>query len=169
MAHIPTPWTRLASRAARVVLARKGMTLEAVASQFTKFGLVETVRSVDGKIQRGSYQCAFFLQLLAVCNAEVPSAWRPYLSRERDWFAASRAVYFHELASVTPGGLSAVEGLAAELRGPFDLADLGGELVAGTFPFTRLIELSSVTPSFSLDRFLDLQDVAETYRATNSV
>ncbi|WP_281718818.1 DUF6471 domain-containing protein [Pandoraea apista] len=149
----------LASRAARVVLARKGMTLEGVARAFVGAGFDESLRSVDGKIQRGSFQCAFFLQLLYVCGDEMPSQWAECAAQERDWFAASRAIYFYELASVTPGGLSKVMRQASAREGAFDASNHGDELISGEFSFTRLIMLACDAPVPSLDRFLDRRDV----------
>ncbi|MFK0378368.1 DUF6471 domain-containing protein [Pandoraea sp. NPDC090278] len=159
MPHVPTPWTALASRAAHVVLARKDMALDDVANAFRRRGFDESTRSVDGKVQRGSFQCAFFLQLLHVCDDEMPKEWLDCFARTSDWFAVSAAIYLQELASITPGGAAGVARIMAEQEGPFAQGAQSAELLGGTFSFARLIMLACDAPMPALDRFLDRKDV----------
>ncbi|WP_409348867.1 DUF6471 domain-containing protein [Ralstonia syzygii] len=75
-----TPWTQLAARAARGLLARKGGGYQDVCDLMRAAGIAESLRGVEGKITRGTYRASFFLRLLISLRAEYPEHWRPILA-----------------------------------------------------------------------------------------
>ncbi|MCY0856662.1 DUF6471 domain-containing protein [Cupriavidus sp. D39] len=60
MSYVETPWTQLAARTARGLMARKGASYQDLAKLLEAQGFAESVRAVEGKINRGTYRASFF-------------------------------------------------------------------------------------------------------------
>ncbi|WP_220702046.1 DUF6471 domain-containing protein [Cupriavidus plantarum] len=112
MSHVDTPWTQLAGRTARGLLALKGADYQWVSDLMRASGIDESVRGVEGKISRGTYKASFFLRLLILLGAEYPDHWRPILgAKGSDQFHAKRIL----LRELVTRGLN-VELFAAKLE-----------------------------------------------------
>lgn len=160
MSHIDTPWSRLASRTARGLLARKGATYHDVALALHEIGIEETPKSVELKIQRGSYKCAFFLQLLCALRADMPAELERVLDGRTDWDDACRRLALGVLA----GHSMSIEKLPERLRqcGVHTTSmQVESQTNSGTFPFTLILQLAYLQPLQGLERFVDRSDLAK--------
>ncbi|WP_434113364.1 DUF6471 domain-containing protein [Paraburkholderia caffeinilytica] len=95
---IDVAWARLASRAVRVALTRRDVSYAQLADELTKLGLSESARSVEGKVQRGTFRFTFFLQALMASHGEYPEHWSRALSDESPWEVRAAALMKGELA-----------------------------------------------------------------------
>ncbi|CAJ0790292.1 hypothetical protein LMG7141_02345 [Ralstonia condita] len=161
MSHVDTPWTRLASRTARGILARKGSSYEALAKNLCAIGIQESVRSAESKIQRGSYRFTFFLQLLRAVDSEYPQSWSAYVDADDAWEVAARKIIVYELTShaldVTKFG-HRLTGLGIPVEARF----LESQISSGEFPFVMVLQLSLVARIVGLERFVDQKDIEHT-------
>lgn len=158
MSHVDTPWTRLASRTARGLLSRKGFAYEDVATKMGDIGIPESFRSVESKIQRGSYRFTFFLQVLRAVDSEYPAQWRVFLETDSAWEIAAKHIYLHELST---HGLD-LSKLAKRLTRLGILAEpstIESQISSGEFQFTLLLQLSLAAPIAGMDRFVDHKDI----------
>ena len=160
MSHVETPWTELASRTARGLLARKGASYQRVCDLMRASGIDESVRGVEGKINRGTYKASFFLRLLTVLGAEYPEHWRPILASTGSDEVHAKHILLRELASrnldvdmfakkLATVGVTAPHGLLKE------------QVAAGDFQFVVLLQLASVNRIPGFERFVDDCDLAE--------
>lgn len=99
MSHVSTPWTLLASRVARGLLSRKGVTLRELTERFSALQIEETARGIDGKIARGTYSFAFFLQLLKAIRSECPNQWCPTLALDLSYEEQATYIFSRELST----------------------------------------------------------------------
>lgn len=143
-------------------MSRKGVSYEDLALAFAALGLDETVRGLHGKVQRGSFQCSFFLQLLAASRAEVPTQWTPHLRGKVDWLLASREIYLLEAAAVTSVAVHRLPKHSAECQATVDAVAQSPEVEGGTYPFTYLLHLSLWAPMPGFERYVDRCDVVST-------
>ncbi|MGT2454411.1 DUF6471 domain-containing protein [Cupriavidus basilensis] len=157
MSHVDTPWTRLASRTARGLLVRKGVSYEQLVSLLSVEGVEESPRGLEGKVQRGSYRCSFFLQLLHAVRADIPLSLCIPKNNE-SWEDVSRRIFLQEL---TAHGLT-FEELTKRLHAlglDFNPSVLERNVSIGNYPFTLLLQLSAVAPVSLLERFVDQTDI----------
>lgn len=158
MSHVDTPWTRLAARVGRGLLARKGVSYEDLAAKISAMGVPESLRGAESKIQRGAYRLTFFLQVLRAIDAEYPPQWKAFLDMEESWESIAEHILVHELAA---GGLDPSK-LSKRLA-KFDITSpsdsLESQIAAGAFPFTLLLQLALVVPISGLCRFVDQADI----------
>ncbi|MCY1210452.1 hypothetical protein D9M68_134650 [compost metagenome] len=159
MAHVDTPWTRLASRTARALLVRKGISYEELPGLLAAVGVNESARSAEGKVQRGSFRCVFFLQLVYALHADLPQPLQQLFDARVSWEDAAKQLFLSGLAdhSLTFSGLSKKLSTASGLN--VDASQVEHQVMAGTYPLTLLLQLSLVAPMAGLDRFVDASDV----------
>lgn len=159
MSHTDTAWTRLAARTARGLLARKGVAYQDLATKLSAMGIAESFRSVESKVQRGSYRLEFFLATLHAVNAEYPSQWKPFLDSDMAWRDVAAHVFLHEVSS---HGLDidALSNRLAQLGVSTDPRALTAHVATGELPFTLLLQLALVAPIVELCRFVDQSDIA---------
>ncbi|WP_157160288.1 DUF6471 domain-containing protein [Cupriavidus sp. BIS7] len=166
MSHVDTPWTRLASRTARGLLARKGVSYEELAKLLASVGVHESPRSAEGKVQRGGFQCQFFLQLLCALQADLPKPFQQLLDARDSWEAASTELFLRELAAHSLTFVEVSKYLAKEAGLSLDASRLEHQVMAGTYQFTLLLQLSLLTSVEGMDRFVDTSDVRKTGQAS---
>lgn len=161
MAHVDTPWTRLASRTARGLLARKGATYESLAQALCAMGVPESVRGAESKIQRGSFRFSFFIQILKALDSEYPTQWEPYLETDDTWEIAAARIFRHELDA----GDIDIHTFAvrlSEMDISIEAETLQSLVSIGEFPFSLVLQLSSIAPVSQLCRFVDQRDIERT-------
>ncbi|WP_244206423.1 DUF6471 domain-containing protein [Caballeronia pedi] len=96
--NIDAVWARLVSRATRVALMRQDMSYAELARELTDLGVPESARSVEGKIQRGTFRFSFFLQTVYAAKTDFPERWKDALTSSRTWEEKASAVLEAELA-----------------------------------------------------------------------
>jgi len=123
-------------------------------------GIDESVRGVEGKINRGTYKASFFLRLLTVLGAEYPEHWRPILASTGSDEVHAKQILLRELSIRNLD----VDMFARKLAtvGVNSLPRLLDEqLAAGSFQFVLLLQLASVDRIPGFERFVDDCDLAE--------
>lgn len=160
MSHVSTPWTLLASRVARGVLSRKGFTLKQLFGQFSALRVIDTARGIDGKIARGTYSLAFFLQLLRATRSEYPSQWVSTVSLDIDFEEQAAHIVARELATQ---GID-VDDLVRRLAGigvQIAKSEVAEQMVSGTFSFVFFLQFAAVANINGIERFVDSSDITE--------
>ncbi|WP_051003578.1 DUF6471 domain-containing protein [Cupriavidus sp. BIS7] len=160
MAHTSTPWSRLAARTARGILARKGVSFDEVAAKISTMGIPESFRGAASRIQRGTYSLAYFLALLRAVGAECPAQWTNFVDSDESWEAAASHVLLHEISAQ---GLS-IEQLSHRLEAfgtPISPERLTAQVTSGEFPFTLMLQTALVAQIPEFIRFVDQSDLAE--------
>lgn len=66
-------WARIASRAIRVALTRRDVSYAQLADELVELGVSESARSVEGKVQRGTFRFSFFFKRSAHLKSNCPS------------------------------------------------------------------------------------------------
>jgi len=143
------------------LLARKGVPYEQLPKLLATVGVIDSARAAEGKIQRGTFRCTFFLQLLCALQADLPERIQQLLDARESWEAASRQLFLGELSdhSLTFAALS--ERLAAESGLTLETSQIEHQVMAGTYPLTLLLQLSLVAPVAGLERFIDASDISK--------
>ncbi|MCL9846989.1 DUF6471 domain-containing protein [Ralstonia solanacearum] len=160
MSYVDTPWTELASRTARGLLARKGASYQRVCDLIRASGIEESVRGVEGKISRGTYKVSFFLRLLIVLGAEYPEHWRPILASTGSDEVHAKHILLRELSARNLDVDMFAKKLATVgVAVPREL--LMEQLATGTFQFVLLLQLASADRIPGFERFVDDCDLAE--------
>lgn len=160
MSHVTTPWTVLASNVAKAILARKGVTVEEAAERFNqRHGTSESTRSIDGKIYRGTFSFAFFLQLLVALRVEVPEQWDAGLQNSEDYTLLARHVFLRELARHNLDVERFVSAAERDFGGRRSTDDLIEQIEQGSFQFVVVLELASIAWPEGMERFVDRSDV----------
>jgi Domain of unknown function (DUF6471) len=159
-----TVWSRLASRAIRVLLARKEVSYAHLAADLSRMGSEESARSVEGKVQRGTFRFSFFLQSLNAVGADCPAHWLPLLSEPGDWEHRAALLVQQELGArpwLTWQELSR----RLEVIGERVSADaLEAQIIGGAFPATLFLQCAVVCSFEGLELFLDQSDLREAAR-----
>lgn len=160
MSHVDTAWTRLASRTARGLLVRKGVSYEQLIGCLAAVDVVESVRAVEGKVQRGSFRCSFFFQLLLAVQADLPDGLN-LSKRQESWEEVCTRTFLRELET---HGLtySVLAKRFLKLGLEVSATHLEQQVLSGSFPFTLLLQLSALAPVIVLQRFVDQTDVEKT-------
>ena len=152
-------WTKLASRVMRGVLARKDRNYSMLASELRKLGAEESARSVEGKIQRGTFKFTFFVQSLSVVGAEYPSQWRVIVEAPGTW--EQRATRLLEAEMGMRPGITFIE-LSRRLCGigvSIPTHSLSEQVTSGTYPLTLLLQCAAVLWIADVERFIDYADL----------
>ncbi|MGX0609901.1 DUF6471 domain-containing protein [Ralstonia pickettii] len=160
MSHVETPWTELASRTARGLLARKGASYQSVCDLMRASGVDESFRGVEGKINRGTYRASFFLRLLAVLGAECPEHWRPILALKGTDEVHAKHILLREL-SARNLDIDVFAKKLATVGGRLPRESLEEQLTAGSFQFVLFLQLASVDRISGFERFVDDCDLVE--------
>lgn len=63
-------WNINAKRVLRTEIVRRGITYRGLSEMLEKIGVKETERSIQGKIARGTFSFAFFLQCMKAMGAK---------------------------------------------------------------------------------------------------
>lgn len=62
------------------MVLRRGMTVDDLKVAFERLGIVHTRRSHEGRLDRGTFECAYFLQLMVATQSVIPPYWAQALS-----------------------------------------------------------------------------------------
>nr|WP_147309618.1 DUF6471 domain-containing protein [Cupriavidus taiwanensis] len=158
MSYVETPWTRLASRAMRSLLVRKGATYETAADCLRELGVEASTRSVEGKATRGTYSFAFFLQVLEALRVDRPKQWDEILNAYAGAEEQAAHIVLHELRRQRLTSNKAAKYLASVGASVAPDAFVA-QVESGTFQFSLVLQLSSAVPIEGLERYVDHSDV----------
>ncbi|MFL9987979.1 DUF6471 domain-containing protein [Paraburkholderia sediminicola] len=158
-ATVDATWARLASRAIRVALARRDMSYAQLADALTSIGLAESARSVEGKIQRGTFRLTFFLQTLAASNNQYPEQWAEALHSGTNWEKRAAAVIQTELATQPWLDHAKLSQRLDEIGVQMAAETLRGQIVDGTLSTALFFQCATVCRFTDLRLFLDSQDL----------
>lgn len=123
-------------------------------------GIEESVRGVEGKINRGTYKASFFLRLLVALGAEYPEHWRPILASAGDDEIHAKHVLLRELSARNLDVELFSKKLAA-VGVRMSHGVLEEQVSAGSFQFVLLLQLASVDRIRGFERFVDDCDLVE--------
>jgi len=120
-------------------------------------GVTESARGLEGKVQRGSFRCSFFLELLHAVRADVPSTLCVRAKKE-SWDDVARRLFLellseHRLTFIELSNRLHPLGVEAEP----DATER--QVINGSYPFTLLLQLSALAPIPLLQRFVDQTDI----------
>jgi hypothetical protein len=156
---VDATWAKLASRAIRVALARRDMSYAQLADALTSMGLAESARSVEGKIQRGTFRFTFFLQTLVAANNEYPEYWAAALQSKDTWEGHAASVIETELATQPWLDGAKLSQRLAEIGVHVGADTLWGQIVGGTLSTTLFFQCAAVCRFTNLQFFLDGRDL----------
>ncbi|NOV24742.1 hypothetical protein E5S69_14625 [Cupriavidus necator] len=161
MSHIDTAWSKLASRTARGLLARKGGTYDDVALALRGLGIEETTKAVEQKIQRGTLKCSLFLQLIYVLRADVPADLHRILDSSSGWDDACRRLA--QLLLIADSSISSklLSHQLEECGTRLSPAQIDSQLQSGVYAFSLLLQLAYLYPFPPLERFVDRSDLEQ--------
>lgn len=71
MRKFTNPWYERAANDLKAEIKRAGLTYHDLVEKLNAIGVDETYRSVQGKLDRGSYSHAFFLQCMKAMGKKV--------------------------------------------------------------------------------------------------
>lgn len=159
-ATVDAHWARLASRAIRVALARRDMSYAQLAGALTGMGLAESARSVEGKIQRGTFRFTFFLQTLAASNNQYPEQWAVALhSGATTWEKSAALVIQAELATLPWLDHPMLSQRLNEIGVQVAAEALKGQITDGTLSTALFFQCATVCRFTDLHFFLDGRDL----------
>lgn len=154
-------WARLTSRAIRVVMTRSDISYAQLADALTSEGFDESSRSVEGKVQRGTFRFAFFLEALAVSRAEYPQHWSPAFSGKLSWERRSSRLIRRELARSPWLDDEKVCARLSEIGVSVEPAVLSKQVDDGTFSAMLFFQCAAVCHFDGIQLFLNPADVSE--------
>ncbi|WP_425495084.1 DUF6471 domain-containing protein [Pandoraea aquatica] len=168
LSHVPTPWTRLASRCVRSMVLRQGMTVDDLLVAFETLGIMHSRRSHEGRLDRGTFDCAYFLQVMVASRSTFPPYWAPALlnadpdvcdASSFDWDAACVEIFTLECQAALYRAKLELANDPLERREVINrlLNEVKG--ARGRVPFTLLMYLAMFAPMIGFDCYLSLRDV----------
>lgn len=156
-----TAWARLASRAIRVALTRRDVSYAQLASELVGLGVSESARSVEGKVQRGTFRFAFFLQTLSASRAEQPLIWLHAFGRDASWEQRASAVMRAELQLQPWLDWTKLARRLEEIGVSVSPDALRDQVDQGTFTAALFFQCGAVCRFESLQPFIDLSALNE--------
>lgn len=156
---VDAAWARLASRAVRVALARQDMSYVQLATELTRTGVRESARSVEGKVQRGTFRFSFFLQTMLASRADWPAAWSSALTMPGTWEQRASAVFKEALAQQPWLGWRQLAQRLTEIGIEVDPEVLGAQIDDGTFSAALFLQCAAVCRFEGINLYLDISSV----------
>ncbi|CAG9180602.1 hypothetical protein [Cupriavidus pinatubonensis] len=119
-----------------------------------------STRALEGKLQRGTYGFALFLELVSVLGAEAPPQWHPILSAgDLSYATKAKFILLRELSGrgLDRHGLHRL--LMSEHIGPQHREADERTMEDGTFSMVLMLQLATVVPIDGMERFVDTSDL----------
>nr|WP_284508256.1 MULTISPECIES: DUF6471 domain-containing protein [unclassified Caballeronia] len=154
-------WSKLASRAIRVALARRDVSYAELADVLNTMGLSESSRSVEGKIQRGTFRFSFFLQTLAASESQYPERWTVPLRSGASGEKCAADVIQAELVAQPWLNHILLSQRLAEIGVEVAAETLKSQIVDGTLSTALFLQCATVCRFPDLQFFLDSQDMMD--------
>ncbi|MGF6924371.1 DUF6471 domain-containing protein [Paraburkholderia sp. 40] len=167
MSEADTPWSRLASRVTRVVLARKDVTYAALAEALAAEGSTDGERALVSRISRGTLKLSLLLQIISITAATPPQRWAQALRGEGSWEQKARDVIASELARQPTSDTSELSRRLARLGASVPEKTLEANIATGSMPLSLFLQLLLALGSDSLERYVDYDDLLDAAKATS--
>lgn len=165
---IDAAWAKLVSRAIRVALARQDVSYGQLAARLNEMGLTESSRSVEGKVQRGTFRCTFFLQALLASHVDCPPAWARILVTPGTWEERARDLLLESLSQQPWLNWQHLAQRLAEIGIEIEPDVLGAQAAEGTFSATLFLQCAAVCRFDGVKQFLDLSSLNSVALMTTS-
>lgn len=160
MSEVETPWSSLAARVVRVVLARKDVGYAQLSEALASVGVKESSRALASRVSRGRIKLSLLLQILTVTDSKVPSLWATAISMPGTWEQRAKSVVaaeLHRQPIVTFDELAQrMIRLGAELTEKTLLSHMDGGLIS----LPEFLQCLVALGSSSLERYVDYEDLA---------
>jgi hypothetical protein len=157
-----TTWFELASRATRVLIAKRGMQYRDVASALTEIGVDESSRSVEGKIHRGTFAFTFFLQLLVATKSHCPFSWRDSLAVEHSWEQRASSIILGDMVEQRWLTYDILSRNLRDIGVVVPAATLHAKFRNGTLSTALFLQYATVRRLEFVHSFLDWSELNET-------
>lgn len=159
MSEVDTPWTGLASRVVRAVLARKGVSYAELACALTSVGVNESERSLASRVSRGRIKLGLLLQILSVTRAKMPRLWLQPASLPGTWEDRARGVIEAELSRHPTVTVQELAQRMVRLGADLTERTLASHLLDGTVSLPEFLQCVVALGSSSMERFIDYEDL----------
>lgn len=158
---IDSAWAHLASRALRAALVQKAVSYEELAHRLVASGVQESARSIEGKVHRGTFKFAFFLQVLSAAGSALPGTWLYSQPIEESWEARATRVFRADLSTQPWLDTDMLSGRLEELGVQVEAESLENQIEDGTFSAALYFQSAAVCRFDSLWLYLDISTVNE--------
>jgi len=143
-------------------MARKDVTYASLTRSFIADGVEETERGLVLRVTRGTLRLDSFLHALSLMSATPPALWRQGLSVNCDWPSRASAVVLAELQEAQLTDMAELAARLERLGTAIPAKVLEGHIMSGTIALSLFLQVAFVVRSPSLERYIDLADVAAT-------
>ncbi|SMG39878.1 DUF6471 domain-containing protein [Paraburkholderia susongensis] len=167
MSEADTPWSRLSSRVARVVLARKDFTYAELVDALAAEGNTDGERALVSRISRGTLKLSLLLQIVSITGATPPERWTSALRTEGSWEQKAQAVIGSELARQPVFDFSELARRLANIGATVPEKTLEASITTGNMPLALFLQLLLALGSDSLERYVDYEDLLDAAKATS--
>ncbi|ANB72067.1 hypothetical protein AYM40_06550 [Paraburkholderia phytofirmans OLGA172] len=143
----------------RGLLARRGWDYRRLAEALTGSGHDLSHKAVDHKIQRGSFECAFFLHSMHIIGASHPPQWRKALRTAGNWNIRASHVLRYEMARWPGVDWQELSHRLATIGVAVTDDFLQQKVSAGSYPLTLLLQYASVFWVEGIEMLVDRDDL----------
>lgn len=154
-----TVWSSLATRAIRVLLARKEVSYARLAAELSRLGQKESARSAEGKVQRGTFRFSFFLQSLVAVGADCPPHWLESISAPGDWDRRASLLMLKEFEARPWLSWLEVSRRLSTIGEQISPESLALQVGAGDFSAVLFLQCALVCAFDGLELFIDRSDL----------
>jgi hypothetical protein len=140
---------------------RQDMSYAELAQELSSLGVPESARSVEGKIQRGTFKFSFFLQAVAAAKTDFPERWSDALTSSRTWDEKAASVMRAELALQPWLTMVALATRLEEIGVSVAPAALDTQIREGIFSATLFFQCATVCRLESVLRFIDASSLGQ--------
>ncbi|HKR40302.1 MAG TPA: DUF6471 domain-containing protein [Paraburkholderia sp.] len=159
MSEEETPWSSLAARVVRVILARKDISYAQLSEALRAVGVKESERALASRVSRGRVKLSLLLQILAVTGAKVTTLWSGVLTMSGTWEQRARAVCLAELSRQPTVTLEELAHRMVRLGADLSEKTLVAHLEQGTTSLPEFLQCLVALGSSSLERYIDYEDL----------
>ncbi|WMY11085.1 DUF6471 domain-containing protein [Paraburkholderia phenoliruptrix] len=157
--NVDSAWAHLASRALRAALIQKGVSYEELAGRLVERGIQESERSIEGKVHRGTFKFAFFLQALSAAGSALPRTWLCPQQLEGSWEARAAGAFKADLATQPWLDTNLLSRRLEELGVHVEADSLDTQIEEGTFSAALFFQCATVCRFDALWLYLDVATV----------
>lgn len=161
MSEIDSPWSEMAARVVRVVLARKGVGYAEVSERLAKLGVEESDKSLAVRLSRGRISLVLLLQVIDVSKAQFPLSWQGVRAHTGTWEERAIFVIERELARHPLIGVDELARRIIALGAGLTQKTLENRIASGTLSLATFLQCLVALGSESLAAFIDYSDLVD--------
>ncbi|CAD6538833.1 DUF6471 domain-containing protein [Paraburkholderia metrosideri] len=160
MSDAETPWSSLAARVVRVVLARKDFGYAQLSEALASVGVKESNRALASRVSRGRIKLCLLLQILTVTGAKVPTLWCAAVAMPGTWEQRAKEVIIAELSRQPMVTFDELAHRMIRLGADLTEKTLMSHLDEGIISLPEFLQCLVALGSSSLERYVDYEDLA---------